>query len=829
MNAALDAGAFAPCTSPKTYTALAPGNREFKVRATDAAQNADPTPATFAWTIDTAAPSLAIDSLSKSLLGAGDSAELKWHGSENGAFALRVGGADCATGTVIDSGTYAGAPAPHTSNLSAASLAEGQNTLRLCLTDAAQNAAAVTTTAAKDTIAPQTQIDTHPADPTNLTAASFAFSGTDPSGSGLGGFECALDAGAFAPCTSPKTYTALAPGNREFKVRATDAAHNADPSPATFAWTIDTAAPSLAIDSLSKSLLGAGDSAELKWHGSENGAFALRVGGADCATGTVIDSGTYAGAPAPHTSNLSAASLAEGQNTLRLCLTDAAQNAAAATTTAAKDTIAPQTQIDTHPADPTNLTSASFAFSGTDPSGSGLGGFECALDAGAFAPCTSPKTYTALAPGNHEFKVRATDAAQNADPSPATFAWTIDTAAPSLAIDSLSKSLLGAGDSAELKWHGSENGAFALRVGGADCATGTVIDSGTYAGAPAPHTSNLSAASLAEGQNTLRLCLTDAAQNAAAATTTAAKDTIAPQTQIDTHPADPTNLTSASFAFSGTDPSGSGLGGFECALDAGAFAPCTSPKTYTALAPGNREFKVRATDAAQNADPTPATFAWTIDTAAPSLAIDSLSKSLLGAGDSAELKWHGSENGAFALRVGGADCATGTVIDSGTYAGAPAPHTSNLSAASLAEGQNTLRLCLTDAAQNAAAVTTTAAKDTIAPQTQIDTHPADPTNLTAASFAFSGTDPSGSGLGGFECALDAGAFAPCTSPKTYTALAPGNREFKVRATDAAQNADPIPGDLRLDDRHRRAEPRDRLALKEPARRRRLSRTQMARL
>ena len=86
---------------------------------------------------------VAIDSLSKSLLGAGDSAELKWHGSENGAFALRVGGADCATGTVIDSGTYAGAPAPHTSNLSAASLAEGQNTLRLCLTDAAQNAAAV--------------------------------------------------------------------------------------------------------------------------------------------------------------------------------------------------------------------------------------------------------------------------------------------------------------------------------------------------------------------------------------------------------------------------------------------------------------------------------------------------------------------------------------------------------------------------------------------------------------------------------------------------------------------------------------------------------------
>ena len=43
---------------------------------------------------------------------------------------------------------------------------------------------------------------------------------------------------------------------------------------------------------------------------------------------------------------------------------------------------------------------------------------------------------TALAPGAHSFAVRATDAAGNADPSPAIWAWTVDTIAPDVAITS---------------------------------------------------------------------------------------------------------------------------------------------------------------------------------------------------------------------------------------------------------------------------------------------------------------------------------------------------------------------------------------------------------
>ena len=54
--------------------------------------------------------------------------------------------------------------------------------------------------------------------------------------------------------------------------------------------------------------------------------------------------------------------------------------------------------------------------------------FECRLDpsaGGTWAPCSSPKAYTALARGPHRFKVRAIDAAGNTDPSPPVRAFNI--------------------------------------------------------------------------------------------------------------------------------------------------------------------------------------------------------------------------------------------------------------------------------------------------------------------------------------------------------------------------------------------------------------------
>ena len=99
--------------------------------------------------------------------------------------------------------------------------------------------------------------------------------------------------------------------------------------------------------------------------------------------------------------------------------------------TVAVDNTPPNTSITSQPADPTNATGASFAFSSE-----GGATFEVRLDGGAWIPSASPKVYSGLAEGSHTFQVRATDQAGNVDPTPATFTWTVDTTAPNTNITS---------------------------------------------------------------------------------------------------------------------------------------------------------------------------------------------------------------------------------------------------------------------------------------------------------------------------------------------------------------------------------------------------------
>jgi hypothetical protein len=121
------------------------------------------------------------------------------------------------------------------------------------------------------------------------------------------------------------------------------------------------------------------------------------------------------------------AALADGTYTAQAEQTDTAGNTA---TTAPRsfsiDATSPKTALSSGPSGTTTATSAAFGF--TSPEAGAH--FQCRLDAGAWGPCTSPKSYSALRAGSHSFAVRALDALGNADATPATRGWTVAAPAP---------------------------------------------------------------------------------------------------------------------------------------------------------------------------------------------------------------------------------------------------------------------------------------------------------------------------------------------------------------------------------------------------------------
>lgn len=145
------------------------------------------------------------------------------------------------------------------------------------------------------------------------------------------------------------------------------------------------------------------------------------------------------------------------------------------------------------------------------------------------------------------------------------------------------------------------------------------LDGSGFATCTSPKTYN----GLSQGSHTFQVRAKDGAGNVdpTPASYTWTVDTIAPDTQILTTPPNPSNTSSPTFTFSGSDSAIATVASFECSVDADPFTPCTSPATPTGLLDGTRLFRVRAIDAAGNVDPTPASYTWVIDTVAPDTSI----------------------------------------------------------------------------------------------------------------------------------------------------------------------------------------------------------------
>jgi Right handed beta helix region len=274
------------------------------------------------------------------------------------------------------------------------------------------------------------------------------------------------------------------------------------------------------------------------------------------------------------------------------------------------DTTPPQTSITSGPTSKTTSTGASFGFSSSESSSS----FECKLDAGGWASCATPKAYSSLGVGSHQFSVRAIDAAKNVDATPATRGWTVeavvtpppaDTTPPQTSITS-GPPTTTTSSSASFGFSSSESSS------SFECK----LDANGWAACTSPE--DYSGVSVGSHQFSVRAI--DAAKNVDAtpatqswtveeAVTPPPVDTTPPQTSITSGPPATTTSSSASFGFSSSESSSS----FECKVDAGSWTGCLTPKAYSAVTDGSHQFSVRATDAAKNVDPTPATQSWTVE------------------------------------------------------------------------------------------------------------------------------------------------------------------------------------------------------------------------
>jgi hypothetical protein len=265
---------------------------------------------------------------------------------------------------------------------------------------------------------PDTTVTAFPANPSNLAAATFSY-GALPSGEAGVTFKCSLDdanVANFTDCTpgATKVYPGpLADGQHVFRVFATGPG-GADPSPASYTWTVDTVAPETTIDSGPASPSG-GFSATFAFRSSEpSSSFRCQLD--DGITQFCSGSKTYI-------------NLASGSHRFRVWAVDNAGNQDQTPAlydfvvdTALEDVTAPDTAIVTAPPGRNASDAAAFTYRASEAAA----GFECSLDGAPFAACSAAGVaYSGLPNGPHSFSVLAIDLAGNRDPAPATYTWTV--------------------------------------------------------------------------------------------------------------------------------------------------------------------------------------------------------------------------------------------------------------------------------------------------------------------------------------------------------------------------------------------------------------------
>ncbi len=569
---------------------------------------------------------------------------------------------------------------------------------------------------------PETELDTVPAAISRETHVAITFHAAG----NANGFVCRLDGATPSQCIPPFEAD-VTDGMHTFEVAA--ALNNVvDETPASYTWRVDATVPETVLV-MGPPALDNTINPALTFTGSDPGGGAVTF---ECK----LDGGAFSACTTPDQVNVT-----DGAHTFTVRAVDVARNVdpTPASHTWAVDTSTPDTTIVSGPAaGATTQPDVAFAFSSPETTAT----FECQLDSGAFAACTSPRPYAALTDGAHTFTVRAKNAAGTVDPTPATRTWTVDGTAPTVTITTTPTNPSN-----------DPTPSFGFTSADATATFECQIDASAFVACSSPFT----ATTLAEGAHTFGVRGTDPVGNVGATATYAwVIDLTPPVITITSTPASPTASRTGTFTFTVSE------GSPTCKLDAGAFVACTSGVSYTSLADGSHMFTVQAADALGNVGM--AAYTWTIDGTPPVVTITGSPPNPSA-----------SHTGTFTFTVseGSPTCK----VDAGAFAACA----SGISYSSLADGSHTFTVQSVDALGNVGAANYTWVIDTTPPTVTIVTKPANPTASRTGTFTFTVSE------GSPTCKLDAGAFVACTSGVSYSALADGSHTFTVLASDALGN------------------------------------------
>lgn len=584
-------GTFLPATSWTQTPALSDGTYLYQVRTRDGAGNVgiwsvSSAPAV----IDTVAPNTAITS-----------APANPTTSTSATFDFKSNESSSTYERRLDGGAWQAVTAPET----IAGLAEGNHTYDVRAIDPAGN---IDPSAASypwtiDSGDPETSIVFAPPTTSVSSDATFMFTSSQSGSS----FEHQLDGGGWQTATTPDIYTGISDGSHAYEVRAIGPTGNIDSTPAKHIWTIDTNAPETVITSAPSNPSGLWNPA-FDFKSNESGCtFERRIDGSAWETVTSIDTVT---------------GLTNGSHTYEIRAIDAAGNIdpTPASHTWVIDTLLPETTLVSSPPNPSNDLTPTFTFSSSEAGSS----FKRRYDGNTWKPILSPDTLPFLSNGSHTYEVRAIDLAGNIDPTPATYTWTIDTIGPDTSI-TVTPPNLSSSDSATFLFTSTETGSTFERK----------LDGGAWQTTTSPETLS----GLSEGSHTYKVRAFDSIGNIdpTPASYTWSIDTVTPNTTITSTPGNPSGSSNATFTFSSSENPSS----FQRRLDSGAWQGVASPEVLTGLVDGNHTYEVRAIDPTGNTDPTPASYSWLIDSAAPGtpVLLSPLDGALVGA--NTILQWSG--------------------------------------------------------------------------------------------------------------------------------------------------------------------------------------------